>query len=41
MGVQLVGPRMREDVLLEAGAAIEAARPPLRPVEPFAAGGAP
>jgi amidase len=41
MGVQLVGPRMREDVLLEAGAAIEAARPPLRPLEPFAAGGAP
>ncbi|SDX87716.1 amidase [Albimonas donghaensis] len=38
MGVQLVGRKFREDVLLEAGAAIEAAHPPIRPVDPFAAG---
>ena len=38
MGVQLVGRKFREDVLLEAGAAIEAAHPPIRPVDPFEAG---
>jgi Asp-tRNA(Asn)/Glu-tRNA(Gln) amidotransferase A subunit family amidase len=37
MGVQLVAGRWREDVLLEAGAAIAAARAPIRPVDPFAA----
>jgi amidase len=38
IGVQLVGPRFREDLLLEAGAAIEAAHPPVRAVDPFVAG---
>ena len=35
MGVQLLGLRYREDALLEAGAAIEAAHPPIAPVTPF------
>ncbi|MEM6679597.1 MAG: amidase [Pseudomonadota bacterium] len=38
MGVQLIGPRFREDLLFEAGAAIEAAGPPIAPVDPFATG---
>ena len=38
MGVQLVAQRFREDVLFEAGAIIEAAHPPVAPVDPFAAG---
>lgn len=38
MGVQLVGRRYREDVLLEAGAAIAAASPAIAPLDPFAAG---
>ncbi|MEO0679282.1 MAG: amidase [Pseudomonadota bacterium] len=37
MGVQLTGPRFREDLLLEAGAVIEAAHPAITPVTPFAA----
>ncbi|MEM6489401.1 MAG: amidase [Pseudomonadota bacterium] len=40
MGVQLIAPRWREDVLLAAGRAIAAAHPPIRPVDPFAAAGA-
>jgi len=35
MGVQLVGARFGEDRLLAAGAAIEAAAPPILPVDPF------
>mgnify|MGYP006269164153 CR=1 FL=1 len=35
MGVQLVAGRFREDLLLAAGRAIEAAAPPVRPVDPF------
>lgn len=38
IGVQLVADRFREDRLLEAGAVIEAAHPPIAPVDPFAAG---
>jgi len=38
MGVQLVAPRFREDLLLEAGAAIEAAHAPIRPIDPFVKG---
>ncbi|MGR3780856.1 MAG: amidase family protein [Albimonas sp.] len=38
MGVQLLGPRFREDLLLDAGAIIEAAHPPIRPVDPFVVG---
>lgn len=38
MGVQLIGPRFREDHLLAAGAAIEAANPPISPVDPFVRG---
>lgn len=38
MGVQLTGPRFREDLLLEAGAVIEAAHPPVAPVDPFVRG---
>lgn len=38
MGVQLTGPRFREDLLLEAGALIEAAQAPIRPVDPFVRG---
>ncbi|MDF2232449.1 amidase family protein [Albimonas sp. CAU 1670] len=38
MGVQLVGPRFREDLLLDAGAIIEAAHPPIQPVDPFVVG---
>lgn len=38
MGVQLVAGRWREDLLLAAGADIEAAHPPILPVDPFAAG---
>jgi len=34
MGVQLVGGRYREDVLLEAGAVIEAGGPMVTPVDP-------
>ncbi len=34
VGVHLVGKRFREDILLDAGAAIEAAGPPLAPVDP-------
>jgi len=34
MGVQLVAPRFREDLLLAAGAAIEAATPPIGPITP-------
>ena len=34
LGVQLVGGRYREDVLLEAGAIIEAGGPPVAPVDP-------
>lgn len=34
MGVQLVGPRFREDILLEAGAALEAAGHKPEPVDP-------
>jgi len=37
MGVQLIAGRWREDVLLDAGAAIAAAHPPIRPVDPFVA----
>ncbi|MEM6972293.1 MAG: amidase [Pseudomonadota bacterium] len=39
MGVQLVAPRYREDLLIEAGRAIEAAHPPVEPVDPFVVGG--
>lgn len=35
MGVQLIGARFREDRLLAAGAAIEAAAAPIMPVDPF------
>lgn len=38
MGVQLLGRRFREDVLLDAGRIIEAAHPPILPVDPFVAG---
>ncbi|MEO1457171.1 MAG: amidase family protein [Pseudomonadota bacterium] len=38
MGVQLIARRYREDMLFEAGAAIEAQHPPIAPVDPFAAG---
>ena len=38
MGVQLLGKRYREDSRPEAGAAIEAALPPIRPVDPFVNG---
>ncbi len=34
MGVQLVADRFREDLLIEAGRVIEAARPPIAPVDP-------
>ncbi|MEL7139764.1 MAG: amidase [Pseudomonadota bacterium] len=37
MGVQLIGPRYREDALLDAGRAIEAAGPKVAPVDPFPA----
>ena len=39
MGVQLVAGRFREDMLLDAGAVIEAAHPPIAPVDPFVANG--
>lgn len=35
MGVQLVADRFREDLLFEAGRVIEAAHPPIAPVDPF------
>ena len=35
MGVQLVAGRFREDILLDAGEVIEAAHPPVEPVDPF------
>jgi amidase len=38
MGVQLIAARFREDVLLDAGALIEAGSPPIRPVDPFVRG---
>ncbi|MEM9783025.1 MAG: amidase [Pseudomonadota bacterium] len=37
MGVQLVAPRFREDLLIAAGRVIEAAHPPIEPVDPFVA----
>ncbi|MEO1775249.1 MAG: amidase [Pseudomonadota bacterium] len=39
MGVQLVAERFREDLLFEAGRIIEAAHPPIAPVDPFAKAG--
>jgi amidase len=36
-GVQLIGPRYREDVLLDAAQAIETRAPMLTPIEPRAA----
>ncbi|MBK0399161.1 amidase family protein [Limibaculum sp. M0105] len=38
MGVQLVAGRCREELLLDAGAVIEAQMPPVEPVTPFARG---
>ncbi|HUF55467.1 MAG TPA: amidase family protein [Thermohalobaculum sp.] len=38
MGVQLVAGRFREDLLLDAGAVIETAHPPVAPVDPFVRG---
>lgn len=38
MGVQLIAGRFREELLLAAGADIEAAHPPILPVDPFVAG---
>ncbi|MEM7500259.1 MAG: amidase [Pseudomonadota bacterium] len=35
MGVQLIGPRFREDALLAAGRAVEAAGPAVSPIDPF------
>ena len=34
MGVQLIGPRFREDLVLDAAAVIEARQPPMTPVDP-------
>jgi len=34
MGVQLIGPRFREDLLLDAAEVIEACCPPLTPIDP-------
>jgi amidase len=36
MGVQLIGPRFREDLLLDAAAVIESRCPPLTPIDPRA-----
>ncbi|TYO90674.1 amidase family protein [Oceanicella actignis] len=41
IGVQLIGPRFREDVLLAAGAEIEQRSPPVLPVDPAPADPAP
>lgn len=38
MGVQLIAGRFREDLLLDAGAVIEAAHPAIAPVDPFVRG---
>jgi len=34
MGVQLIGPRFREDLLLDAAEVIEARCPPITPIDP-------
>jgi amidase len=34
MGVQLIGPRFREDLLLDAAEVIEARCPPMTPIDP-------
>jgi len=34
MGVQIIGPRFREDLVLDAAAVIEARRPPMTPIDP-------
>jgi len=34
MGVQLIGPRFREDLVLDAAEVIEARCPPLTPIDP-------
>ena len=34
MGVQLIGPRFREDLLLDAAAVIESRCPPMTPLDP-------
>jgi amidase len=34
MGIQLIGPRFREDLLLDAAAVIEARCPPMTPIDP-------
>ena len=34
MGVQLIGPRFREDLLLDAAEVIEARCPPMTPINP-------
>jgi amidase len=34
MGVQLIGPRFREDLVLDAAEVIEARCPPMTPVDP-------
>jgi amidase len=34
VGVQLIGPRFREDLLLDAAHVLEARQPPVRPIDP-------
>ena len=34
MGVQLIGPRFREDIVLDAAAVIESRQPPMTPIDP-------